>query len=89
MLQDSISGFGLNVETVETMKYISQSKIALQIVAKYVQQLYGGEETPKTIENKYKRLFEAAGNLCDQCRSPWPRYLNCCVTLCHLLYLFF
>ncbi|CAC5415238.1 RNF213 [Mytilus coruscus] len=73
MLQDSISRFGKSDETVETIKCVAQTKIALQIVAKYMHHVYGGTESATNIEKKYEMLFKAARKLCEECESLWPR----------------
>ena len=64
----------LNVGILERIENIAKTKFALTKVANYIHKFCGNNGG--VLKASEVQLFETAGQVCDDCRSPWPRYIS-------------
>ncbi|XP_052086034.1 E3 ubiquitin-protein ligase RNF213-like [Mytilus californianus] len=60
-----------DIGVLEKIKAIAKTRFALSIVANYVEKVF--RISQKGIPGDLRRLFETAGQLCEDCLCPWPR----------------
>lgn len=62
-----------DIGMLEKIKNIAKIKFSLSVVANYVQKVCGISQRRIPITGHLRRLFETAGQLCEDCACPWPR----------------
>ena len=69
------------MHVLHKIDHISRVRFSLTVVAKYIHKLLGTSQ--KLMSDPIsKRLFDAAAKLCQECKSPWPRYI---ILLCDII----
>lgn len=73
MLSESVEGFHSNVHILEKIECIAKAKYSLSVTARYIHDLYGKTQDTVQLDAELRQLFEAAGHLCENSGSQWPR----------------
>ncbi|XP_052087598.1 E3 ubiquitin-protein ligase rnf213-alpha-like isoform X5 [Mytilus californianus] len=73
MLSESVEGFYSNVHILEKIECIAKAKYSLSVTARYIHDLYGKTQDTVQLDAELRQLFEAAGHLCENSGSQWPR----------------
>lgn len=74
MLRDAAPNVTSDIQVLHKIYHISRVRFSLTVVAKNMHKLLGTSQKlmPDPIS---RRLFDAAAKLCEECKSPWPRYI--------------
>jgi hypothetical protein len=73
LLQEASPHLCSEIETLNKIKYIANTRFALSVVAKYIHNMYGTTQRKIRINADIRTMFSAAAQLCEECESPWPR----------------
>lgn len=76
ILYKSVEGLKESSGILEKIESISTIKYGLSVVAIYIQKTFSGQLQPVQLNAETRYLFEAAAQLCDHCKSSWPRYTS-------------
>lgn len=71
MLEESCNYICLdNDQLLINMHHIAQTRFTLSVTGRLMHKVYG-DKSLRT-DKELKKLFEAAGQLCENCGSKWP-----------------